>query len=238
MKIRHLLLAAALAVTPAVALAQTHHDRQQQVEPVPAPSTGYANQNGEAEERHEEGPKPFHFFGPDNGLFNNKEPPFWAFIFNFAILLLIYWRFGKKPVAEALKQRKLSIAAQIENAQKILREAKQRSKRYRGKLEKVEGDAELAKLGKISTGRGEAVELLRAAEEKALRISRDAEFLLEQEKKQTHIDLVRETVERAAREAEELLKKNVSAQDQERLAADFIAQLAKDYEKGLPGGAA
>ena len=232
MKLRHLAFAAMLALAPTAALAQPQH-----VQPVPAPSTAYANQNGEAEERHEEGPKPFHFFGPDNSLTNNKEPPYWAFLFNFALLVLLYWRFGKKPIAEALVQRKKSIATQIENAQKILKEAKQRAKRYRGKLEKVEGDAEQAKLSRVSTGRGEAEMLLRAAEEKAVRIAKDAEFLLEQEKKQTQIDLLRETVEKAAREAEDLLKKNVSTQDQERLAEDFIAQLAKDYANGLPGGA-
>lgn len=232
MKLRHLAFAAMLALAPTAALAQPQH-----VQPVPAPSTGYLNQNGEAEERHEEGPKPFHFIGPDNSLLNNKEPPYWAFLFNFALLVLIYWRFGKKPVANALVERKKSIATAIDNAQKILKEAKQRAKRYRGKLEKVEADAEQAKLSRVSTGRGEAEMLLRAAEEKAVRIARDAEFLLEQEKKQTQIDLLRETVEKAAREAEDLLKKNVSTQDQERLAEDFIAQLAKDYANGLPGGA-
>lgn len=236
---KKLLLVLALALTPALALAQQEEPARvvaqhpHGIQPVPAPSTAYANANGVAESEHEEGPKPFVMWG--GKLLNNDRPPYWAMLFNFAVLLLIYWRFGRKPVAEGLHNRKLAIATAIENAQKILREAKQRSKRYRSKLEKVAADADEARAGKITTGQGEAEMLVRAAEEKAIRIARDAEFLLEQEKKQTHADLLRETVEKAAKEAEDLLRKNVSVQDQERLAEDFIAQLAKDYENGLPG---
>ena len=223
---RKLLVVAALALAPSLAFAQP----RQRFEPVPIPSAA-VDQNGNPVEE-EEGPRPIKWW--DTQIVNNKEPPYAAMLFNFAVLLLLYWRYGKKPVQDALKNRKISIASAIENAQKILREAKQRSKRYRAKLEKVGDDAAEAKQSRISTGRGEADAIVRGAEEKAARIKRDAEFLLEQEKKQTQIDLLRETVEKAAREAEELLRTNVSAQDQERLAEEFLARLASDYEKGLP----
>jgi F-type H+-transporting ATPase subunit b len=172
----------------------------------------------------------------DTKVFNNEQPPLAAVLFNFALLVLIYWRFGKKPAAEAIKNRKISIATAIENAQRILKEAKTRSKRYRAKQERVAEDAAKAKQTQISTGEGEAELILRNAAEKAERIKRDAAFLLEQEKKQTQIDLVRETVERAARDAEELLKRGVTPADQERLAEEFVSKLLQDYEKGLPVG--
>jgi F0F1-type ATP synthase membrane subunit b/b' len=170
----------------------------------------------------------------DTQILNNKQPPIAALLFNFAILALIYYRYGKKPLADGLKNRKISIATAIENAQRILREAKERSKRYRSKLDKVAADAEQGKASLVSTGQGEAEMIRRTADEKAARIERDATFLLEQEKKQTQLDLVRETVEKAAREAEALLKSNVSTADQERLADEFLTRLTADYEKGLP----
>jgi F-type H+-transporting ATPase subunit b len=234
MKLRHLLLATVVLV-PTLALAQTH--KPQAVHPVPAPTLSIAHEERgkEPAEAEEEGPP-----GPikwwDTQILNNAHVPYGAMLFNFALLVFIYYRFGKKPVAEGLKNRKISIAGAIENAQKILGEARQRAKRYKSKLEKVEADAEEAKLSQVSTGKGDADVIVRNAEEKAARLKRDVDFILEQEKKQTKIDLVRETVEKAAKEAEDMLKKNVSSADQERLAEEFIARLASDYAKGLPVG--
>ena len=203
------------------------HHQQQGVYAVPAPE---ATSEAPVHE-HEEVPAPFKWW--DTQILKNEQPPFAAALFNFAILLLIFWRYGKKPVVDGLKERKSAIAQAIENAKRIYREAKARANRYRARLEKVEADAEQGKQAIVGAGRGEADAILRGAEEKAQRIARDAKFLLEQEKKQTQLDLVRDTVERAAAQAEQLLTKSVSMQDHERLAEEFISKLAKDYEKGL-----
>jgi F-type H+-transporting ATPase subunit b len=227
---KKLLVILALLLSPSLAFAQPRRIR-----PVPVPTAVTDENSGKAME-HEGPPGPIKLW--DTQILGNKHPPYAAMLFNFALLLLLYWRYGKKPIAEALKNRKAAIASQIESAQRILREAKQRSKRYRAKLDRVTEDAEQSKQAEISAGEGDAKQILRSADEKAARLARDAEFLLDQEKKQTKIDLVRETVEKAAADAEELLRKNVSAQDQERLAEEFIAQLAADYEGGLPLGGA
>jgi F-type H+-transporting ATPase subunit b len=216
-------VAIALLLASSVALAAP----REHIQPVPVPSSLTA-----APPPEEEGLPPVKLW--DTKILNNEQPPLAALFFNFAVLALIYYRYGKKPAAEALKNRKLSIAKAIEDAQRILREAKGRAKRYRAKLEKVADDAEQGKQTIISTGEGEAEAILRTAEEKAERIKRDATFLVEQEQKQTKLDLVRETVEHAAKNAEELLRKNVTTEDQERLAEEFITKLAKDFEKGLP----
>jgi len=231
-------LAAVLASAPALGAPPVSSSRpthpHHQVHPVPAPSITQADeQPGKAVE---EEPGPVKLW--DTKILNNAQPPVAALLFNFALLVLIYYRFGKKPAAEALKNRKISIASAIENAQKILREAKERSKRYRHKLEKVQDDADQGKQALVSTGKGEAEMILRTADEKAARIKREAQFLVEQEKKQIDLDLVRETVEKATKEAEALLKTNVTAADQERLAEEFITKLAADFEKGLPLGGA
>ncbi len=229
------LLLATIVLVPTLALAQTH--KPQNVHPVPAPTLSIAHEERgkEPAEAEEEGPPgPINWW--DNKILNNPQVPYGAMVINFALLVLIYYRFGKKPVAEGLKNRKVSIASAIENAQKILGEAKQRSKKYRAQLEKVEGSAEVAKQNEIAVGQGQSEMILRVADEKAERLKRDVDFILDQEKKQTQLDLVRETVEKAAKEAEELLKKSVSAADQERLAEEFVSKLASDYAKGLPLG--
>ncbi len=212
---------------------QTFQQQAPPIHPVAAPaslSSTPTDEHGKPVEV-EEAPPPVNYF--DTKIFNNKQPPIAALLFNFVLLVLIYYRYGKKPIADALKNRKLGIAGAIENAQKILREAKQRSKRYRAKLGDIATDAAANKQTLVSTGEGDAANLLRVADEKAERIARDATFLLSQEAKQTHADLLRETVEKAAKEAEALLRTNVSAQDQERLAEEFLKQLETDYAKGF-----
>jgi len=230
-----LFFVAMLVLVPAIALAQTH--KPSNVHPVPAPTLSVAHEErgkepAEAEEEHEPGPIEWW----SSRVLNNPRVSYGAMALNFLLLIGIFYRYGSKPVAEGLKSRKKSIASAIENAQKILGEARQRAKKYKSKLEKAEVDAEGARQGQIDTGKGDAAVIVRNAEEKASRMSRDVSFILEQEQKQTQLDLVRETVEKAAKEAEALLRTNVSPADQERLAEEFLAKLTSDYEKGLPIG--
>jgi F0F1-type ATP synthase membrane subunit b/b' len=230
---KKLVIIAALVLVPTSALAQQHHPNN--VHPVAAPSSmsvAHEERGKEPAEAEEEGP-PGEPEWWTMKFFNNPHVSYGAMVINFLILLGIYYRFGKKPVAEALVDRKKSIASSIENAQKILTEAKQRSKKYKAKLEKVEADAQEAKQSQVSTGKGDAELIVRSAEEKAARLTRDVQFIIDQEQKQTQIDLVRETVEKAAKEAEELLKTNVSTADQERLAEEFLTKLSADYAKGF-----
>lgn len=228
------IVVAALMLVSGVALAQQQQHHPNNVHPVAAPSASIAHEERgkEPAEAEEEGPPGEPEWWTMKFL-NNPRVSYGAMVINFLILLGIYYRFGKKPVAEALVERKKSIASSIENAQKILSEAKQRSKKYKSKLEKVEADAQEAKQSQVSTGKGDAEAIVRNAEEKAARLARDVDFILDQEQKQTQLDLVRETVEKAAKEAEVLLKSNVSAADQERLAEEFLSKLQTDYTKGF-----
>jgi F0F1-type ATP synthase membrane subunit b/b' len=229
---KKLVIILALALLPTTALAQQQQHRRNNVHPVAAPpSASVAEENGKELAEVEEEPAAPEWW--TSSFLNNPHVSYGAMVINFLILIGIYYRFGKKPVAEALVDRKKSIASSIENAQKILSEAKQRAKKYKSKLEKVEADAEEAKQSQVSTGKGDAEVIVRNAEEKAARLARDVQFIVDQEQKQTQLDLVRETVEKAAKEAEQLLKSNVGSADQERLAEEFLSKLQADYAKGF-----
>jgi F-type H+-transporting ATPase subunit b len=158
--------------------------------------------------------------------FSNKEqPPYAALFLNFGILAYGYYRFGKQPVADALKKHKASIAKEIEEAQRMKHEAEARAKQYQGKLQHLETELAEARLALEEAGKSERERIVKDAEEKAARMQKDAAFMLEQESKQLRIDLQRETVLAALGAAEELLKKRVTGADQERLAEEFLASL-------------
>jgi F0F1-type ATP synthase membrane subunit b/b' len=148
-------------------------------------------------------------------------------IINLGLLLGFYYTVGKKPAANALKQRRASIAKDIEDARKRYDEAKERAKKYQGDLDNADADAATAKAALITAGKGEVERQLADAEEKAERMKRDASRLVEQEQKQIHQDLHREAVDRAVTEAMTVLERTVTAEDHARFAQDLLAELAK-----------
>jgi F0F1-type ATP synthase membrane subunit b/b' len=168
---------------------------------------------------------------------NKKQPPYAALALNFLALVAIYYFGFRNSVTQGLKDRKKSIAKDIESAQGMLKEAKDRAKRYQAKLGSVDEDSEQAKAALTSAGEGEKAAIEREAAEKVERMKRDADFLVTQETKQLSEDLLRETVESATAEAEAMLAKGITQADQERLAQEFLDSLAKQFETKTAGGA-
>ena len=156
---------------------------------------------------------------------NKDQPPYVAALINFAILLIIYVSFGKKPIAEALLARRNAVAKQIEEAQQIKREAEARSKQYTAKLADLDNELVSTKAALEAAGVGEKMRIVKEAEEKAVRMQKDSEFQLAQERKQMHADLQREAVESALAAAEQILRTKLPQADQERVAEEFLATL-------------
>jgi F0F1-type ATP synthase membrane subunit b/b' len=163
------------------------------------------------------------------------RPPFVAMLINFAILAGLYYFLGRKPIAQALKTRRAAVAKEIEEAQRMKAEAEARAKQYQAKLGRLEEELTTAKQALIEAGRGERDRIVKDAEEKAARMQKDATFRIEQEMRQIRQELWRDTVEIAVTAAEDLLKKRITPADQERLAEDYLAELAGE-SGGKPGG--
>ncbi|MEO6418288.1 MAG: hypothetical protein ABIP39_02710 [Polyangiaceae bacterium] len=164
---------------------------------------------------------------------NTKQPPYIAMLFNFALLIWVYVRFGKKPIQEGLQSRRDEIAKEIEEAQRMKKEAKTRAKKYQALLAGLEEELETTKQSLIEAGKADKDRIVREAEEKAVRMRKDAAFMLDQEVRQMKVDLVKETVDMAVAAAEELLKKRITHADQERLADEFLMQLAARGKKSV-----
>jgi F-type H+-transporting ATPase subunit b len=169
----------------------------------------------------EEGPKAINWFE-----FGGETPPFVAMLINFGILIGGYYWLGKKPIAAGLQQRRDTIAKDIDEAQRMKREAEERAKTYQAKLEKLEEEMKSAREAILRAGEAERERIVRDAEAKAERMRKDAEFMVEQEIKQLRVDLWRGTVEAAVAAAEQLLTQRVTPADQERLAEGYLADLA------------
>jgi F-type H+-transporting ATPase subunit b len=168
-------------------------------------------------------PKPINWFD----FSNHEQPAYGAMLLNFALLLGMYYTLGKKPVAEALKARRATIAKEIEEATRMRDEAEARALKYQDKLRHVEVELGEARASLKAAGEADRDRIVREAEEKAARMERDAKFLVEQETKQMSVELTRTAVEMAMTAAEEILRRRITPADQERLAEDYLAQITK-----------
>jgi F-type H+-transporting ATPase subunit b len=240
-------LVAALALMARVAGAQQHAD------PHSLPSdSDTAHVTGEAQQpkgpdakahegtspdaaSHEQGHGEAHAEGGHHGpapinwtdLSDKSRPAFIALLVNFGLLVALYYTLGKKPVAEGLKQRRINIGKDIEEARKMLEEAKERAKKYQADLKNADTDAATAKAALVAAAKGEMDVLLVETEERAERMKRDAERLVEQERKQLQLDLHVETVNLAVVEAQKVLERSATPEDHARLANELLAELAR-----------
>lgn len=172
---------------------------------------------------HGHGPAPINW----TDISDKTRPAFIALALNFGILVAIYYALGKKGVADGLKKRRVDIGKDIDDARRMLEEAKERAKKYQADLKNADTDAETAKTSLVTAGKGEVEHMLKEATDKAERMKRDAERLVEQERKQLRQDLVSETVERAIVNAQKLLEKQATSEDHARLAQELLVELGR-----------
>ena len=168
-------------------------------------------------------PKPINWFDYSN----HEQPAYGAMLLNFALMAWMYYALGRKPVAEALKARRAGIAKEIEEAARMRDEAEARALKYQDKLKHLETELKEARESLRAAGEADRDRIVREAEEKAMRMEKDAKFLVEQETKQMSVELTRTAVEMAMAAAEEILRKRITPADQERLAEDYLAQISK-----------
>lgn len=168
----------------------------------------------------------------------NLPPPFLASVINFAILGLILYKFGRKPLAEALLKRKTTIMADIDTATQLKEDAERRLEEYEDRFERM--DEKLAELrGELAAqAEQEKKHILAEAEERRARMIRDAEFRIEQEGKAVRAELLQQAIAGAAAAAEELLVKKVGPSDLDRMAEDYLKSVGSAFKGASVGAAA
>jgi F-type H+-transporting ATPase subunit b len=162
----------------------------------------------------------------------NEPPPYTASLINFAVLVLILFRFGQKPLAEALTKRKQTIMAEIDTATRLLDDAEERLADYEDKLENIEDKRAEMLAEYAAQAEVEKKHLLAEAEERRARMKRDAEFRVEQELKAAQEELLREAIVAATAAAEALVQKQISRADHDRMAEGYLKSVGGALSAG------
>lgn len=155
----------------------------------------------------------------------NEPPPFLASLLNFGIVAFILYRFGKKPLAESLAKRKQTIMADIDTATKLKEDAEARLEEYEEKLENIQEKLTEVRAEYAAQAEAEKKHLLTEAEDRRVRMRKDAEFRIEQELKAARAELLREAVVSAVAAAEEMIAKQIATKDQDKMANDYLGSI-------------
>jgi len=141
---------------------------------------------------------------------------------NFAILAGFLWWLSAKKVKEFFAGRRNDIKESLNQAQAAKEDAERKYKEYVSKLEKateeIDGIAELIKV----QGMAEKEKMIEEAQKAAVKIEEDTKARMEQEFSTARNQLRAEAAQLSIQLAEELLKRNITIQDHEKMVKEYM----------------
>lgn len=146
-------------------------------------------------------------------------------IVNVALLLGVLWYFGRKPISAFFRERRMKIEADVEASARLRAEAEERHAHWQRKLANL--DAELDQIRATARDRAEVEgqRVLEDARASAERIRRDARSAIDQELRRAREELRREASDLSVELAGDLLRRQVTDADRDRLLDEFIAKI-------------
>lgn len=153
--------------------------------------------------------------------------PFGVWILDAVILYGFLIRVSKKPVQKALEQRKANIMRGMDEAAKMKRDAEVRLKEYESKLALIDEDVKRVRREMSEDAEAERTQILAEARTRRERMERDAHQLVEQELAAAREELTTELIHTAMKAAAQNLQARMRPEDQQRLADEFLAKIAK-----------
>jgi len=146
---------------------------------------------------------------------------------NFTLLLVILIKYGKQPVADALKGRQESIAKAFDELEAKKEAAIKKYHEYEQKLSGMDEEAKRILENFIKQGEAEKEKIITQAHEAAERIKAQAEFYVQQELAKAKVELQREIAETAVKMAEDIIRKNLNEQDHSRLISEYLERVVQ-----------
>lgn len=145
-------------------------------------------------------------------------------VMNFIALLIILNKYLKKPLVDGLKGRQQGIKEEFEELETKRAEAEAQYQEYAGRLSGLDAELEKMVQNAVAQGEVEKEKIIANANEAAEQIKRQAEMAVVSAVAEAKKKLTDEVAEQAAVMAEEIIKKNLNADDQKNLVTAFMAK--------------
>lgn len=147
--------------------------------------------------------------------------------FNFALLVGLLVYFLRKPIREGLTSRREGIAKTLADAEAAKQAAEAKFREYSEKLAKATEEIAHITASIHREGELEREKILAAAKEMAVKIEQEAENKASGVVAKARTELREEAARLAVELAEDMLKKQVSADDQKRLVNEYMQKMGE-----------
>jgi F-type H+-transporting ATPase subunit b len=168
-------------------------------------------------------------YGPNakDPAHKDLPPPFGFALINFAIFFGIMMKLAGRPIREMVKSRHETIRKDLDEAAKLRKLAQAKLEEYGNKVKDVESEvaALIAQIRKEAEA--DKARIIAAAEEQARKIKSDAERQMAAEVARASAELRREVIDVAVASAEEMLKKQIGADDQRKMAEKYVVEVER-----------
>lgn len=144
---------------------------------------------------------------------------------NFAILAAVLGYFLRKPLSNYLRERSESLRKAIDEAARAREEAAGRLSAVEERVAGLSAEIEEMNRRADADARAETARIAEAARAEIERIRQQARFTADQEVKKAREELRREAAELAARAAGEIVAREITPEDQERLVRENIEKI-------------
>jgi len=149
---------------------------------------------------------------------------------NFALLVIILFVVLKKvPIKEFFSSRIEGIKKELEDLKKQKETAERKARDLESKLNAFAGEREEIVAQYRADGLAEKERILAEAKERAKQILDQAEVSIQYEMQTAKEKLKQEVVALAAQRAEEIIAREMTDKDQDRLVNEFIEELGKTH---------
>jgi F-type H+-transporting ATPase subunit b len=147
---------------------------------------------------------------------------------NFALLVIVLvWVFKKVRIGDFFKSRTEEIQKKLEDLRRGKEEAERKFLEIERKFREFENNRQSLLEQYRADGLAEKAAIIAEAKQRAKQIVEQAELAVQQELKSTKDRLQREVVALAAEKAREMVAREITDKDQDRLVDEFIERVRK-----------
>lgn len=149
----------------------------------------------------------------------------WERVMNFTVLMVALFFAIRRPVADALNNRITTIKTQLEDLESKKDEAAKKLAEYEKKIATLDDEAKQILAQYHEQGEAAKMRILEKAAASAEKMKEQAKRNIENEFNAAKQQLQAEMMTKALEKAEELIKKSISAEDQDHLIDDYLKKV-------------
>jgi F-type H+-transporting ATPase subunit b len=144
---------------------------------------------------------------------------------NFAIVLLVFWKWVVKPLGKTLTERQEKIESGLKNAEYMEDEKKKFEEWKKGEMQKVRGETE--KVLKTATETADKIrqEVVTSAQDQANKLVDQAKAAIENEKVQMLQEVKQNVAELVVMASEKILKEKLGSKKDHELVTESLKEL-------------